>query len=140
MIKTYQNKLQENGIRPSVQRVAVYGYLCEHPDHPDVETVYNDLFPIYPTLSKTTVYNTLKLFEEKNIVQSIKIEDDKLRFDAEMREHIHFKCLKCNKIFDLFTKNSSKNITDDCESLLPNGFSMSKIQTYLWGTCKECSK
>ena len=89
MVKQYQTILENAGIRPSIQRIAVYRYLCENPIHPDVEKVYADLAPSYPTLSKTTVYNTLKLFEEKNIVQSIKIEDDKLRFDAEMRDHFH---------------------------------------------------
>ena len=60
MTKQYQTILADAGIRPSIQRIAVYGYLCEHPVHPDVETVYDALNPIYPTLSKTTVYNTLK--------------------------------------------------------------------------------
>ena len=64
----YQKILQQAGIRPSIQRIAVYAFLYENRIHPDVETVYNKLNPIYPTLSKTTVYNTLKLFEEKNIV------------------------------------------------------------------------
>lgn len=135
----YQTILQEAGIRPSIQRIAVYSYLRENPCHPDVETVYDALFPLYPTLSKTTVYNTLKLFEEKKIVQSIKIEDDKLRFDAEMREHLHFKCVNCNCIYDILTHTNDLNLSNKCSSILPAGFSMTKIQTYLWGTCSNCS-
>ena len=62
MISTanYSQKLNDAGIRPSVQRVAIYAYLCQHPVHPDIETIYADLAPDYATLSKTTVYNTLK--------------------------------------------------------------------------------
>lgn len=133
MTNKYHEILQNAGIRPSLQRIAIYAYMCEHPVHPDVETVYNDLYPIYPTLSKTTVYNTLKLFEENKIVQSIKIDDDKLRFDAKMSEHLHFKCMKCQKIFDVPGSTS----LDKCE--LPEHFSVSKIQINLWGVCDKCS-
>ena len=136
----YAEILQKADIRPSIQRIAVYSYLCEHPVHPDVETVYNALYPIYPTLSKTTVYNTLKLFESKKIVQSIKIEDDKLRFDAETKEHLHFKCMKCGKIFDIFNDSEISSQNSKYSGFLPDGFSAEKIQTNIWGLCAECKK
>lgn len=136
----YQTILQNAGIRPSVQRVAVYEYLCENPVHPDVESVYSDLAPSYPTLSKTTVYNTLKLFEEKKIIQTLKIEDDKLRFDAEMKNHIHFKCRICGSITDIFSvQNETESKMLPQGFIIPNGFSMEKIQTTLWGICKNCA-
>ena len=139
MNRQYQSILAEAGIRPSIQRIAVYSWLCEHPIHPDVETVYDALNPIYPTLSKTTVYNTLKLFEEKKIVQSIKIEDDKLRFDAEMKDHLHFKCIKCNGIFDVFEGTEVSQLFNNISTMVPKGFSISKIQTNLWGICQNCA-
>ena len=140
MNRQYQSILAEAGIRPSIQRIAVYSWLCEHPIHPDVETVYDALNPIYPTLSKTTVYNTLKLFEEKKIVQSIKIEDDKLRFDAEMKDHLHFKCIKCNGIFDVFAGTEVSQLFNNISTMVPKGFSISKIQTNLWGICQNCAE
>lgn len=137
MQKQYHTILQNAGIRPSVQRIAIYAYLCENPIHPDVETVYDTLYPSYPTLSKTTVYNTLKLFEEKQIVQSLKIEDDRIRFDAVMDDHYHFKCNTCGKIFDIFPKTPVAQ--SKYTQLVPKDFSIAKIQTNLWGTCKDCS-
>ena len=139
MNRQYHSILAEAGIRPSIQRIAVYSWLCEHPVHPDVETVYDALNPIYPTLSKTTVYNTLKLFEEKKIVQSLKIEDDKLRFDAEMKDHLHFKCIKCNGIFDVFAGTEVSQLFNNISTMVPKGFSISKIQTNLWGICQNCA-
>ena len=128
-MKNYHTTLSEAGVRPSVQRVAVYSYLCEHPVHPTVETLYASLSPEYPTLSKTTIYNTLKLFEEKNLVHSLKIEDDKLRYDADIRPHIHFKCEKCGKVFDVF---DDTNIADYTLK--------TKMQTNMWGICRDCAK
>lgn len=124
--------LSNVGVRPSIQRVAIYEYLYTHPCHPDIEKIYSDLSPKYATLSKTTVYNTLKLFEEKNIVQSVKIEDDKVRFDANTTQHIHFKCEKCGNIYDIPQEQNSL-------PQLPNGYKISKIQTYIWGVCPHCA-
>ena len=51
--------LLKHGIKPSIQRLAVMGYLLEHRTHPAVDEIYNALKAEVPTLSKTTVYNTL---------------------------------------------------------------------------------
>ena len=140
MNNLYHKILQDAGIRPSIQRMAVYAFLYENRIHPDVETVYNKLNPIYPTLSKTTIYNTLKLFEEKNIIRSIKIDDDKLRFDAEIKNHIHFKCSKCQNIYDIFLDENEAKKLEELSSCLPSGFSLSKSETNIWGLCKNCAK
>ncbi|MCQ2576456.1 MAG: transcriptional repressor [Treponema sp.] len=140
MRKNYTDILKNAGIRPSVQRLAVYSWICENPVHPDVDTVYTALAPDYPTLSKTTVYNTLQLFEEKKIVQSVKIEEDRVLYDAEMSDHLHFKCTMCNKVFDILNNDKTASFSYSYSSLLPVGFTTAKIQTYLWGTCDYCSK
>lgn len=139
-MQNYHAQLTNAGIRPSVQRMAVYSYLCEHPVHPTVETLYKKLSPDYPTLSKTTIYNTLKLFEEKHLVQSVKIEDDRLRFDAEARPHLHFKCEQCGKVFDIFDEKDISDYTMKCSNVLPHGFSMKKLETNIWGICADCAK
>ena len=139
MTAMYHQMISNAGIRPSVQRVAIYAYLCEHHTHPTVEAVYEDLSPKYPTLSRTTIYNTLKLFEEKRLVQSIQIEDDKLRYDCDTSDHVHFKCSRCGKVYDMFNggKILLPKISDS--NFLPHGFTPHKMQTNIWGVCPECS-
>lgn len=127
-------------IRPSVQRIAIYKYIYEHKNHPTVDTIYTALNPSYPTLSRTTVYNTLHLFAENNLVQAIKIEDDELRYDANMAPHLHFKCLKCGKIYDIFDSRNLPQFNMKCIELMPKGFSVEHIQTCIWGLCSECSE
>ena len=63
-------KLEEKNIRPSVQRMAIYNFLAENPVHPTVDTIYTALSPQMPTLSRTTVYNTLRQFSECGLVQT----------------------------------------------------------------------
>ncbi|QTQ14339.1 transcriptional repressor [Treponema parvum] len=139
MENNYFSKIAKKGIRPSVQRIAVYKYLCEHPDHPTVDMVYTALFPDYPTLSRTTVYNTLKLLTEHGLVRTIQLEEDKLRYDATTVPHIHFKCMECGKIQDIYDEEFLSKITSKCTELLPEGSVAGKIQTCIWGRCNKCA-
>lgn len=135
-------KIAEAGLRPSVQRTAIYEYLYEHPVHPTVDMIYTALSPEYPTLSKTTVYNTLKAFADHGLVQSIQIEEDKVRYDANIRPHLHFKCIRCGSVYDVFAPENSRGIQNahsKCCTFLPEGFITQKIQTNIWGICASCS-
>lgn len=114
--------------------MAIYGYLAEHPIHPTAETVYTALHPSLPTLSRTTVYNTLRQLSDKGIIQTVIIDEGELRYDAETCSHIHFKCTSCNKIFDIFPgARVPKNA-------LPEGFVSEKMQTNIWGLCSACAE
>lgn len=139
MQTNYHEIISNAGIRPSVQRVAVYEYLDYNKNHPSVDTIFESLSPKYPTLSRTTIYNTLKLFEEKKLVQSIQIEDDKLIYDCDTSDHIHFKCSKCGKVFDVFEGKKIPVQNMALNSFLPQGFKSEKVQTNIWGLCSDCS-
>ncbi len=139
MVGLAQERLLEKSIRPSVQRLSVYQYLLDNPTHPTVDTVFTALSPTIPTLSKTTVYNTLKLLVENNLVQTITIEDDELRYDANMEDHIHFKCEKCGSINDFFSP-LAHNTTELIKNQLSSEFSPRKIHIFVWGLCKKCNK
>ncbi|NLM00478.1 MAG: transcriptional repressor [Treponema sp.] len=126
--------LLSNGIKPSIQRLQIFNFLFENRIHPSVDEIFISLCSQIPTLSKTTVYNTLKIFEKKGLIQTLKIEDDELRFDIDISDHYHFKCTKCKKIFDIYDNNTNTTPT------LPHGFICKKKQINMWGLCKNCSK
>lgn len=65
-MEVYQ-QLLANGIRPSPQRLAIMNYLLTHRTHPTVDEVYQGLCNEIKTLSRTTVYNTLRMFAEKKL-------------------------------------------------------------------------
>lgn len=133
MYNNISDLLIQNNIKPSIQRCKILEYLLNNRVHPTIDMIFINLLPQIPTLSKTTVYSTLKLFEEHNLVQSITIDDEEIRYDIDISNHLHFKCNKCKKVYDIFEKNLKNNTP------LPEGFTCNKIQTYLWGTCKDCN-
>ncbi len=94
--------LQAVSIRPSEPRICIYEFLLANRIHPGAEEIHKLLQPDHPTLSLTTVYNTLKLFADHKLVQVLTIESGELRYDINMDFHAHFKCRTCGMVHDLF--------------------------------------
>lgn len=123
---------KEKGIKPSFQRVEIFKYFIENKAHPSVDEIFKHLVKKIPTLSITTIYNTLKLFCQKKLLSEILIEEDQVRYDYIEKPHIHFKCKKCEKIFDIF---KNYKITE-CNEI--DGHQIEEHHIYLIGACKEC--
>jgi Fe2+ or Zn2+ uptake regulation protein len=132
-IESIGEYLKNNGIKPSYQRIKIFQYLVEKKNHPTVDMIYKALCSEIPTLSKTTVYNTLNLFIEKKIVNVIVIEENETRYDSVMNVHGHFKCEKCGRIFDV---NINKGAIE--EKALKD-FEIKEQHYYFKGICKDCA-
>lgn len=126
------NYLIAKSIRPSLQRIKILEYLLKNRNHPTVEMIYNELISEMPTLSKTTIYNTLKLFVENKVAIVINIEDNETRYDADVSIHGHFKCLQCEGVFD-FTVDKEMLSFAGIE-----GFIINEHHVYLKGLCRVC--
>jgi len=122
--------LSGQGIKPSVYRLKIFHYLITRKTHPTAEEIFNHLKKDLPSISRATVYNTVRLFEDKRIIQSIKIEKKEARFDATVTRHGHFRCSKCGKIFDVDIDNLKVKGVD--------GFEIEKWQLNLEGKCRQC--
>lgn len=124
--------LIEKDIKPSYHRVRIYRYLVENRIHPTVDKIYSDLQKELPTLSKATIYNTLKLFSDKGIAKTMTIEEKEARYDVSEDNHGHFKCVECGNIFDF------KIDIDNLETSDLNGFRIDKRDVYFKGICTRC--
>ncbi len=124
--------LDENGIKPSLHRMKVLEYLLDKKNHPTVDTIYRDISNDIPTLSRTTIYNTLTTFMENGIAQAVTIEDNEVKYDADVSEHAHFKCAKCGQIYDI--KMDTKIVSLKTIS----GHLIQERQLYFKGVCKSC--
>jgi Fur family transcriptional regulator, peroxide stress response regulator len=129
-----KNILSRNGIKPSLHRMKVMEYLMRMKNHPTVDTIYKNISDDIPTLSKTTVYNTLKTFQESGIVQAITIEDNEVKYDATVDKHAHFKCSRCGQLFDLPIDTKVLHLRSI------GGHLIKESQLYFKGICKSCQK
>ncbi|MGL4332336.1 MAG: Fur family transcriptional regulator [Bacteroidales bacterium] len=130
-----QDRLLKYGIKPSVQRIAIMDYLLANKTHPTVDEIYSALYPYIPTLSKTTVYNTLSLFVEQGAALCLGIELKNARFDGDISSHAHFLCSGCGQIFDVFEFSDESLV-----NVVPDNFELQDIHVYYKGRCAKCKE
>lgn len=129
------NALVEHGIKPSVQRLAIMDYLLTHYTHPTVEEVFLALRGDIPTLSRTTVYKTLRMLSEHKAAQMITIDDHRVCYDGDTTPHVHFFCKHCGKVYDLFSEEAPMP-----SSKVINGHLVDESQLYYKGVCNTCQQ
>ena len=77
----------QRGLKMTDQRRVIAKVLSESDDHPDVELVYQRASEIDPRISIATVYRTVKLFEEANILDRHDFGDGRARYEERPEEH-----------------------------------------------------
>ncbi|MCK4655314.1 MAG: transcriptional repressor [Candidatus Cloacimonetes bacterium] len=128
----FKELLKEHGIPPSLQRIKILEYLHNFKTHPTADMIYQALVDEMPTLSKTTVYNTLKAFAEKGVIVELSLFENEVRYEYNTTPHIHFKCIKCGKIYDI--SKTFKCLKDE----KIEGHKVSEHHINLKGICKSC--
>jgi len=131
-IDEIKNYLIKNNIKPSFPRLKIFEYLASRSTHPTADEIHSALVREIPTLSKTTVYNTLDLFIRSNIVRSFTIDGNEQRFDVDVTSHGHFICEKCNIIYEFDIDPALLN-----PSSLKN-FHVSERNIFFKGICSNC--
>lgn len=133
--QTVLKALMNHGIKASPQRLAVLQYLMDHRTHPTVDEIYNGLHSAIPTLSKTTVYNTLRLLVEQGAALQLTIDEKKTCYDADTSPHAHFLCSGCGKVYDVPLINTRL----ETDAQMPEGFQCEQADLYFHGICQKCS-
>lgn len=129
--------LKDKGYKVTPQRIAVYDILMNTKEHPTVEAIYNKLQPTYPTMSLATVYKSLEMFKDLNLVQELNVGEDKFRYDANTKPHPHVICVSCGRVEDV-----------DDELLFPlseqvslkTGYEITGQKLYFYGHCPTCKQ
>jgi Fur family iron response transcriptional regulator len=93
--------LREKGIHPTSQRIEIAHFIYQKPQHISAEEILNHLNKEYEKVSQATVYNTLRLFVEKNVVKELIFSSDRIYYDSNTTNHHHFLDLETGKIYDI---------------------------------------
>ncbi len=87
MTPTIIAQCEAKGLRLTEQRRVIAAVLEESDDHPDVEELYNRASARDPRISLATVYRTVKLFEDWNLLEKHEFGDGRARYETTDREH-----------------------------------------------------
>lgn len=86
-ISSIEKRCLEKGLRMTEQRRIIARVLSDSDDHPDVETVYARAAAVDKRIGLATVYRTLRLFEEANILERHDFGDGRARYEEAPEEH-----------------------------------------------------
>jgi Fur family ferric uptake transcriptional regulator len=94
--------LQEKGYRLTPQRMLVIEALHDADRHISAEEIFDQLHGRYPYSNISTVYRTLELLKELNLVTETDFGEGRVRYHvAEKGHHHHLVCRSCGRITDL---------------------------------------
>lgn len=124
-------RLVQAGIRPSMQRLEILEFISSCRCHPSADEIFSFIHRNNPTLSRTTVFSSVKLLAERGLINDIDISSDSTRYDSTLYPpHAHFICRDCRKIFD---------IPIDMDALTaPEDFLCDNVNVFFKGICPEC--
>jgi Fur family peroxide stress response transcriptional regulator len=128
--------LRSKGYKATPQRIAICRIALNSRVHPSAQQVYNEVKKIHPTVSLATVYKTLEVLRDLDLVQEINFPKGQARFDSYMNPHINLICSKCGNIADL-DDVTVKEITRKVAAATkfkPTGQRMD-----IYGICQKCS-
>ncbi len=91
----------DKGLKMTEQRRVIARVLSDAADHPDVEQVYRRATEIDPRISIATVYRTVRLFEEANILERHDFRDGRARYEeAPETHHDHLINLQTGEVIE----------------------------------------
>lgn len=127
--------LREKGFKVTPQRLAIYNVLSNTTEHPSAEMIFSKLQEFYPTMSLATVYKTIEILKEIELVQILNVGEESFRYDANTDTHPHVRCMVCNRVDDIYGVDESAYVKQISEK---TAYRLSGQQFYFYGVCPEC--
>ena len=94
-------RLHRAGLKATGPRIVILAALEQDHTHPTAEHVYDTLRRAHPSLSLSTVYQTLDVFIRTGLCRRVSGPGDRLRVDGTPPDHDHAVCRLCGAIFDV---------------------------------------
>jgi Fur family transcriptional regulator, ferric uptake regulator len=93
--------LSKNGLRCTVERLAILKTLWENGGHPSAEMIAQSLSkgPLY--VSRATVYRTLDLLVETGLLTCSNLGEGHRHYEINVDHHDHLICRRCGKIIEV---------------------------------------
>jgi len=122
--------------RNSKQKEAILRVLKETNSHPTAVQVYERVRIQISNISLGTVYRNLRLLQQEGKISELDLASTLSRFDGDVRNHCHFRCERCGRIFDVdepVDKESDERLAQK------TGFKVSYHRLEFRGLCKDCN-
>jgi len=97
-LETLLEKCLKLGLKITAQRKIIVKVLSESLDHPDVESVHKRASKVDKKIGIATVYRTIKLFEDNNLLEKHEFKGYSSRYETVRENHHHLIDVKSGKV------------------------------------------
>ena len=138
----FEKILKEHGLKRTKQRILVLEALASCEDkHLTAEEIYEIVKAEFPEIGLATVYRTIQLLSELNLVESVQLGDGYVRYEIgtidgkEAHHHPHLICLECGKVISFWD-----DLLDELEERIKESVSFQVVnhEVKLYGYCEAC--
>ena len=91
---------EDKGLKMTEQRRVIARVIADAEDHPDVETVYRRATAVDPRISIATVYRSLKLFEDVNVLVRHDFGEGRARYEETGDHHEHLIDIETGEVIE----------------------------------------
>jgi Fur family ferric uptake transcriptional regulator len=139
----FKNLLKEHGLKVTTQRVAILEDLNSRPGkHLTAEEIYDHVKKKYPEIGIATVYRTIQMLSELNLIDKLNLDDGYVRYEISKKSkretchhHHHLICLDCGNIY-AFQDDLLETLEERINETM--GFEVVDHEVKLYGHCKKC--
>lgn len=143
VISDVEEKLRAGEYKLTPRREHILRVILENKDkHLSAEEIYNLVKQKAPDVGLATVYRTLELFLDFDIIHSIDFGDGRKRYEfgeqqGERHHHHHLICTRCDKILEV-----NEDLLEDLEFRVTQAYEFTIVdhQLKFFGYCKDCAK
>lgn len=140
-IHLIEEKLREKEFKLTPQRRATLDVLIENQSkHLSTEDVYELVKSKYPNIGLATIYRTLQLFDDFDIVKKLNFNDGCYRYELsedERHQHHHLICIDCGNVYE-FDDDLLEQLEHKIEK--DNDFQVTDHMVKFFGYCKNCKR
>lgn len=136
-LSTFIAQCKKNGLNITAPRITIFKYLQTIKGHPSAEEIYKAIKRENPSISLATVYKTLELLAEYNVIKKVTPLHDLARYDANNEQHHHLVCIRCKQIEDI---GAEKIYNIEIPPDTGHNFKILNYQVYINGLCEVCQK
>ena len=131
-------KLRNQGYRLTPQRMMILSAIENSDDHISAEEIFGQVVAKYPHVNISTVYRTLELLKELNLVTETDLGEGRVRYHPAYKgHHHHLVCRECGAIIDL-----DESVIDSLKDTLLREYKFDADLRHLaiFGHCEKCRK